>query len=359
MKRKVILLLLFGLVFSQLGFAGEGDIIQTVPEGLYAEMVTQKGKIVAKLEFEKVPMTTMNFVGLSEGTLTNTALPKGKPFYDGTLFHRVVPGHVIQAGRPSGSELGGPGYNYPNEIHPALSHDQAGMLGIANGGPHTNGSQFYITLGDRSYLDGDYTVFGHVIMGLDIVKNIVQDDLIETIRIIRVGDKARQFKADDETFKKLVADAEIRVQKEAEIKRKKEEEFIQKNWPDALTTDSGIKYVIVKPGQGRIPEKGARIKVTYTGQLLNGTNFYSSPEEGKPTNIPPEKPFIFEIGKSSVNPGFDEAVQSMKKGEKRIVILPASRAYGIRGFYASEKKGVKRFVISPNTMLVYTVEILE
>jgi peptidylprolyl isomerase len=301
----------------------------------------------------------MNFVGLTEGTLTNAAFPKGKPYYNGTIFHRVVPGHVIQAGIPQGSEQSGPGYNYPNEIHPDLSHDRAGMLGIANGGPHTNGGQFYITLGDRSYLDGDYTVFGQVIQGMETVYKIVQGDQIETIKIVRVGEKTEQLKADDEVFKKLVAAAKILVKEEAEAKRKKEKEFIQKNWPDAITTDAGIKYVIVNTGQGKIPEKGAKLKVTYTGQLLNGTKFYSSSEEGNPTNISPEKPFIFEIGKSSINPGFDEAVLSMKKGEKRIVILPAPLAYGTGGFYSAEKKGVKRFVISPNTLLVYAVKVLD
>src|SRR6185295_13650838 len=154
------------------------------PDGLYAEVKTNKGVIVLQLEYEKTPMTVSNFVGLAEGTIENKALPLGTPFFDGTVFHRVVPGHVIQAGQAKAT-VTAPGYTFPNEIDSSLSHGKAGMLGMANGGPHTNSSQFYITLGDRSYLDGNYTVFGHVIRGMDVVMSIVQGDAVETVKIVR------------------------------------------------------------------------------------------------------------------------------------------------------------------------------
>src|SRR5271155_2556912 len=147
------------LAICSLGFARSAGRQDGYSEGLYAELRTTKGLIVMQLEFEKTPMTVANFVGLAEGTIENKALPLGKPFFDGTVFHRVVPGHVIQAGRPVATETG-PGYTFPNEIDPTLNHGRAGMVGMANSGPHTNSSQFYVTLGDRSYLDGNYTVFG-------------------------------------------------------------------------------------------------------------------------------------------------------------------------------------------------------
>ena len=153
---------------------------ETYPPGLYAELTTPKGVIVVSLAFGRVPMTVANFVGLAEGTIENQVFPLGTPFYNGTRFHRVAPGHVVQAGRPVSDEVTTPGYSLPNEIHPTLRHDKAGMVGLANGGPHTGKSQFYITLGDRSYLDGDYTVFGEVFRGMDVVREIVPEDPIET-----------------------------------------------------------------------------------------------------------------------------------------------------------------------------------
>ncbi len=328
-------------------------------KGIYAELNTNKGLIVLFLEFKKVPMTTANFVGLAEGTIKNSALPEGVPYYDGTIFHRVVPNHVIQAGAPGGTEKSGPGYAYPNEIYPGLSHSRAGVLGMANGGPHTNGSQFYITLSDRSYLDGDYTVFGRVIQGMDVVKNIVQGDVIDSVKIVRVGGKADKFRPDTDSFQKLVRMAEQKVKKEEERKKRKEAKIIQKNWPNAIEAENGSKFIIVKEGKGDNPVTGAKLRVVYTGQFLDGRQFSSSAEEGKPVSAGEAEPFIFEAGKSRVNPGLDSALMEMKKSEKRIVILPAHLAYGTGGFYAREKKGEKRFVISPNTTLVYEIELLD
>ncbi len=143
------------LLASTLGPACRGP---KYPDGVYAEVTTNKGLIVLELEFEKTPMTAANFVGLAEGTIDNAAFAPGRPFFDGTKWHRVVAGHVIQCGIPVGGKAEDPGYEFPNEIVlPELNHGRAGMVNMANGGPHTNGSQWCITLGDRSYLDGDYT----------------------------------------------------------------------------------------------------------------------------------------------------------------------------------------------------------
>jgi peptidylprolyl isomerase len=266
---------------------------------------------------------------------------------------------VIQAGAPSGTDENSPGYVYPNEIYPGLSHNRAGVLGMANGGPHTNGSQFYITLSDRSYLDGDYTVFGHVIQGMDVVNNIVQGDVIESVKIVRIGREAGEFRPNTDSFQKLVRMAEQRVQKEEERKKRRETKIIQKNWPNAIEAENGSKYIIVKEGKGDKPIPGAKLRVVYTGQFLEGRLFSSSEEDGKPMPSGEAESFLYEVGKSRINPGLDAALMDMRKGEKRIVILPAHLAYGTGGFYAREKKGEKRFVISPNTTLVYEIERLD
>jgi peptidylprolyl isomerase len=358
MKLKIFVFLFVCLLATRV-FPNTNYTEEKYDKGLYAELNTNKGLIVLLLEFKKVPMTTANFAGLAEGTIKNSALPEGTPYYDGTVFHRVVPNHVIQAGAPSGTEERSPGYMYPNEIHPTLSHNRAGVLGVANGGPHTNGSHFYITLSDRSYLDGDYTVFGHVIQGMDVVNNIVQGDVIESIKIIRIGRGAKKFKSDTKSFSKLVESAKQRVKKEEEKKKKKEEKIIRKNWPRALQAENGSKYIIMREGKGDKPGAGSKLKVVYTGQFLDGRGFSSSADGGKPVAIKNAEHFEFEAGKSRVNPGFDAALMDMRKGEKRIVILPAHLAYGTGGFYAREKEGEKRFIISPNTTLVYEVELVD
>ena len=358
MKLKRISAALVCMLASSLLFALSGTE-KHYPKGLYAELKTNKGLIVLQLEFKKVPMTTANFVGLAEGTIKNSALPEGIRYYDGTIFHRVVPNHVIQAGAPSGTEKTGPGYAYPNEIYPKLSHNRAGILGVANGGPHTNGSQFYITLSDRSYLDGNYSIFGHVVEGMEVVNRIVREDLVESVTVVRVGGQAKKFRPDTASFNKLVEDAKERVQKEEEKKKRKEEKIIQKNWPEAITAENGAGYVIVKEGTGAKPEEGAKLKVVYTGQFMDGRTFSSSADQGKPVPTAEATPFEYIVGKSRVNPGFDAALMDMKKGEKRILILPSPLAYRTSGFYGKEKKGEKRFVISPNTTLVYEVELLD
>ncbi len=328
------------------------------PDGLYAELKTTRGLIVLQLEFEKTPMTVASFVGLAEGTIDNKALPAGKPFFDGTVFHRVVPGHVIQAGRPVATESG-PGYTFPNEIDSTLSHGRAGMLGMANGGPHTNASQFYITLGDRSYLDGNYTVFGHVVSGMDVVDAIVQGDAVQTVRIVRVGKAATAFKADTATFQKMAEAARLRVQQAEERKAHDESEQIARQWPAALVSPKGARYVVQHEGSGDVTAAGDKLKVIYTGHYLDGRSFSSSSDEGKPIPGSAAQPFDYEVGKSKTTPALDEALSFMRKGERRIVIAQGPLAYGTAGFYAAEKPGEKRFVISPNTTLVYEVEVLE
>jgi cyclophilin family peptidyl-prolyl cis-trans isomerase len=335
-------------------------------EGVYAEVSTNKGRIVMQLEFQKTPLTVANFVGLAEGTIKNAALPEGTPFFDGTRWDRVVPGHVIQTGAPANGKSQGPGYQFPNEIRlPELNHDSAGMVNMANSGPHTNASQWCIMLGNRSYLDGDYTVFGHVVQGMEVVFSIVRGDEIKSVRIVRVGDAANQFHPTTVSFQKMVEEAKVRVQQEELYKRTVMVMTIRKNWPQAKSAENGIQYITVREGSGEAPGTGAKMKVAYTGKTLGGTNgeisFVSTADGGKPNFGDRGVSFDFEVGKTpaQVNRGFDAMVAQMKKGEKRTLIIPGAQGYGIGGYYATEVPGQKRFHISPNVTLVYEVEVLD
>ena len=177
-----------------------------------------------------------------------------------------------------------PGYEFPNEIVlPDLNHGRAGMVNMANGGPHTNSSQWCITLGDRSYLDGDYTVFGQVVEGMDVVMSIVQNDEVRSMRIVRIGKNARAFKPTTESFKVMVEEARARVLKADAAKKAKEDEFVMANWPGAVKSEGGAKFIVLKEGSGPLPLAGSTLKVAYTGTApLAGKAFVSTAEEGKP-----------------------------------------------------------------------------
>ncbi|MGA2361285.1 MAG: peptidylprolyl isomerase [Candidatus Aminicenantales bacterium] len=334
------------------------------PEGLYAEVLTNKGLIVLQLEFEKTPMTVANFVGLAEGTIDNAAFPHGRPYFNGTRWHRVVAGHVIQCGIPKSAKAGsdgGPGYEFPNEIVlPDLNHGRAGMVNMADGGPHTNGSQWCITLGDRSYLDGDYTVFGHVVEGTDVVFKIVQGDEVQSVRIIRIGKAAKAFRPTTESFKEMVEVARVRVADADARKKHEEDAAIQQSWPNAASLENGVRYIVLQEGIGKPPAAGEKLRVQYSGRcLLSGKTFVSTAEEGKPYWGETPTPFDFELGKTKVNPGVDAILALMKKGGKRLAIVPAALGYKTSGFYAKQRPNEKRFVISPDMLLVYEIELLD
>lgn len=177
-------------------------------DGLYAEFNTPKGKILVRLEFEKTPMTVANFVGLAEGTKhysKNGGAPEkqNKPFYDGLNFHRVIADFMIQGGCPQGSGRGNPGYRFRDEFDRTLKHSGPGILSMANAGPGTNGSQFFITHRATPWLDGKHTVFGKVVTGQSVVNKIARGDKLQSLKIIRVGAKAKAFKGDEAQFQKL------------------------------------------------------------------------------------------------------------------------------------------------------------
>lgn len=340
------------------------------PPGLYAEIFTSKGMVRAQLEMDRVPMAVANFVGLAEGTIQNDAYDLGRPYYDGTVIHRAEPGHVIQMGIPSEGRSGGPGYTFPNQIHADLSHDHAGALNFANGGPNTNAAQWCITLGDRSYLDGDYIVFGEVTEGLDVVFDIVRDDVIDSVRIVRVGAEAQAFHPDSESFAEMVRAAEEGVEEHEALKARAEADWILEHYPNLEGPEEGVRSAVLTPGTGVEAESGT-IQVIYTGtrvRYLGHLLGYDGPpleittfgsrEDGVPGFVDPPLPFPYERGVTSINPGLDGVLAEMRPGERRVVVVPASLGYRRNGLYPPETPGEPRFVIGPNTLLVYEVEVL-
>ncbi|MCX7031882.1 MAG: peptidylprolyl isomerase [Spirochaetes bacterium] len=310
----------------------------SLPDGLYAEISTTRGVIVCRLEYRKAPMTVSNFVGLAEGTLKANGVT-GKRYFDGLTFHRVEPGFVIQGGDPKGNGSGGPGYQFPNETSPDLKHDGPGVLAMANAGPHTNGSQFTITMQATPHLDGGYSVFGKVVQGNDVVAKIVKGDRMTSVKILRIGSDAEAFMVTQAGFDALVASAKTAVAEKARKDREAALSTIAKKYPDLKATASGLRYRIVKQGSGPSPSDGAQVTVHYTGWLLDGTKFDSSKDGGSPAT--------FRIGQ--VIEGWNEALKSMKKGEVRLLVIPPELGYGERGYPG---------VIPGNAFLVFELELI-
>ena len=306
-------------------------------EGMYAKIKTNKGDIMLELEFEKTPLTVANFVGLAEGKIKNNKKEVGEPYYNGLKFHRVIADFMIQGGCPDGNGMGGPGYQFPDEIHPDLKHSGPGILSMANAGPGTNGSQFFITHKETPWLDGKHTVFGKVTEGQDVVDAIAQDDKIIKIDIIRKGENAKKFDS------KAIFDKELeKLEKQAAEKAKKAKEAIDALKKGAKVTSSGLAYKIIKKGTGAKAEAGKTVSVHYTGKLSNGTKFDSSYDRNQPIE--------FELGRGRVIKGWDEGISLLNVGSKATFIIPPDLAYGARGAGG---------VIPPNATLIFDVELVE
>jgi cyclophilin family peptidyl-prolyl cis-trans isomerase len=309
---------------------------QNLPDGLYATFATSKGTIVLRLEYQKAPMTVSNFVGLAEGRLKATG---GKHYYDGLTFHRVVENFMIQGGDPTGTGTGGPGYTFPDEVSTELKHDSPGVLSMANSGPNTNGSQFFITHVATPWLDGKHSVFGRVVSGQEVVNAIKTGDVIKTVKITRVGKDAQAFAVTQESFDRLVQTAQQRAGQDQKAGREKDLAAIAAKWPNAIVTPSGLRYVVLDKGSGLSPKAGAKVTCDYRGELLDGTVFDDSFARGTPVE--------FTIGQ--VIQGWNEALLTMKKGERRILIIPPELGYGERGYPG---------VIPGNAFLVFEVKLI-
>ncbi|WP_106794504.1 peptidylprolyl isomerase [Aquimarina sp. Aq78] len=306
-------------------------------EGLYAKFNTSKGSILVNLEYKKTPGTVGNFVGLAEGSIENQAIPQGKPYYNGLKFHRVIADFMIQGGDPQGTGAGGPGYQFDDEIHSDLKHDGPGVLSMANAGPGTNGSQFFITHVETSWLDGKHTVFGKVVEGLEVVNTIEQGDEIESIEIQRVGTEAEGFNA-VETFRSFNG---AKAEREAAA-RKKTDDLLEELAAGFEKTDSGLRYKIIQNGDGVKAEKGKTVSVHYKGSLTDGTVFDSSYKRNQPIDFP--------LGVGQVIPGWDEGIALLQVGDKARFVIPPYLGYGDRGAGG---------VIPPNATLIFDVELVE
>lgn len=304
--------------------------------GLYSNFKTTKGDILIKLEHEKTPGTVGNFVALAEGDLENSAKPQGEKYYNGLKFHRVIADFMVQGGCPQGTGTGNPGYSFADEFHPDLKHDKPGVLSMANSGPGTNGSQFFVTHVATPWLDNKHTVFGNVIEGQDIVDAIAQDDLIEDVEIIRVGESAENFNA-IEAFRSFEGERERKI---AEAKEKSEA-ALEKLAAGFDKTDSGLRYQIIQKGTGAKSVKGKNVSVHYKGQLEDGTVFDSSYDR--------KQPIDFVLGVGQVIKGWDEGLQLMQVGDKARFVIPSHLAYGSQGAGG---------VIPPDATLIFDVELM-
>ena len=330
--------------------------------GIYAKFNTSRGIVLVKLTHDLTPGTVGNFVGLAEGQLENSARPMGKPYYDGLKFHRVIPDFMIQGGCPQGQGTGGPGYNFDDEFHPNLKHDKPGVLSMANAGPGTNGSQFFITEVATPWLDGRHTVFGEVVNGKDVIDSIANvekgpqdkpktDVVLEKVSVFTKGDDYKNYDAAaifNEGKGKIQENNKAAVAKIEADKKKKAEEFAanQQKLVDDLkaemqSTPSGLYYKITKATNGAAPQRGDEVAVHYAGKLVDGSEFDSSFKRNQPIDIP--------IGVGQVIKGWDEGIMLLKEGETATLLIPSELGYGSAGAGG---------VIPPNAWLIFDVELV-
>lgn len=349
MKKIGLLMLLMGVTAVSFGAKPKKPKMEP---GIYAEITTNKGVIMVVLEHQKTPLTVANFVGLAEGNFVNGDFKATKPFYNGLKFHRVIKDFMIQGGDPAGNGSGGPGYKFADEIHPDLKHTGPGILSMANSGPATNGSQFFITHKETPWLDGKHTVFGHVISGMDVVNSIAQGDSMQVVKIIRVGKEAKKWDA-NAVFKKVNDDKiALEAKNAAELEKiaaMSEDDYkkymfdeIKKTFPNAVQSASGLVYIIERPGEGAKPVQGNQLSVHYRGTFRrDGKQFDASYDRGQPMD------FVYIDNK--MIPGFEEGLAMIGKGGKIKLFIPYFQAYGKAG---------RPGAIPPFSDLVFDIEIV-
>ena len=329
-------------MFYRVKVTDDGD---TLAAGIYAKITTNLGVMLTRLEYEKVPLIAANFVGLTEGTKFYSKDPqvfpvnsKGKPYFDGLIFHRVIKDFMIQGGCPLGTGTGNPGYWLPDQFHPDLKHSGPGILSMANSGENTNGSQFFITHATTPWLDftdiraGNHSVFGKVVEGMGVVDAIAgvtvsgtskpkTDVVIENIRIIRVGEKAKAFEATEEAIDQMLLDIAARQMKEIQ---------------EALNiepTESGLIYEEFKPGSGELVKESDTVTFDYIAKLISEAN-----KSGRvfADSYNPPRPLTIKVSDlATVLPGAAEGLKLMKKGSQALLYIPPELAYGKLGFFAA------------------------
>ena len=324
-------------------------------DGIYAEIITSKGIMLAKLAEDKAPITVANFVSLAEGTNTMVdSKYKKKKFYNGTIFHRVMDGFMIQGGDPIGTGQGNPGYIFRDEFHPDLKHDKPGILSMAHSGPNGNGSQFFITEIPKPHLDGVYNVFGELVLGLNVQDSIsnvkvgdknrpLQDVIIEELNIIRKGKSAKSFDAPKIFYNHFVKDERLKKEKKAKAEAilKATKEKFETQRAKATTLDSGLKYFISEKGSGEKLSNEAQVSTHYTVYFESGKLLETSKlEVAKAQDVVNKKrkaankygPITADIGPDArMIPGFKEGLQQLSVGDKATLFIPYHLAYGEAG----------------------------
>lgn len=340
MKKLLPVLLFICVVISIGGCAPMDTSLEAIEgkDGVFAIFETTKGNIVCELYYKDTPLTVVNFVGLAEGTLKAA---KGKKFYDGLKFHRVISNFMIQGGDPKGNGTGGPGYRFPDEILSKYKFTGSGILAMANAGANTNGSQFFITHVATPHLNGKHTIFGKVVDGQDTVNRIRMGDIIKKITIVRQGEEAEKFTANQEDFDRLLTEIEDN-QKKAQAKAQEEMMRTLDEKYGSYTKDSnGIRYNIINEGTGEKIGEGKNVTCKYKGYLIDGTVFDDSDYHA---------PLEFTTASGRMIQGFDLMVQDMKLNEKRTIVLPPEYAYG--------PYGAGNGLIPPNAYIAFDVEVI-
>lgn len=358
-------------------------------DGVYAKLSTSEGDVLVKLFYKATPMTVGNFVSLAEGTNEMTEVKKGQPYFNGIIFHRVIADFMVQCGDPQGNGSGGPGYSFPDEFVDTLSHNSSGILSMANAGPGTNGSQFFITDTATTFLDGRHTVFGKVVSGMGVIHAIARVDkdgrdkprtdiLIDSVHIIRIGSDAKNFDAFGALKNGIEA---IEAAKSEALAARSEDSKVfldtytwlgeggavdseafatlYNQWTSQMqTTASGLGYIVLEEGNGPMPVAGQKVVVDYTGYLAADGKFFDSSYEDIALAIGtynPGRPYSegFEIvcgPQGRVIEGWKEGIMLFKKGTKARLIIPPSLGYGEQGAGG---------IIPPNATLVFDINIAE
>lgn len=376
MKKVYLLFLAASITLSSCKTSKYPDLA----DGLYADIQTTHGDIVVKLEYDKTPITVANFISLAEGTSTFVSDDyKGKKYYDGLIFHRVMKGFMIQGGDPMGSGAGGPGYKFMDEFNDSLIHDKKGILSMANPGPDANGSQFFITHAPTSWLNNRHSIFGEVVKGIAVVDSIanvkvaagnrpVTEVKMNTIEIIRNGKAAKQFDAVavmteyfDNEGERLAAIEKEKAEKAA-MQEKVKSDFVASladQKAKAKELPSGLKILSILDSKGEKPRIGSTVPVMYAGYLEDGTLFdtnyeevairYNTFDESRKQGGGYEGVNMPFSPDAQIIPGFREGLLSMKVGDKVRIFIPSHLGYGPQG---------SRGVIPPDANLVFDLEII-
>ncbi|WP_114491552.1 peptidylprolyl isomerase [Candidatus Ulvibacter alkanivorans] len=361
--------LVFAILLLSLAVVSCQSKYPDLDKGVYAEFITNKGTFVAKLYHEATPVTTANFVSLAEGEnkMVDSTF-RGKKYFNGLTFHRVIKDFMIQGGDPTGTGSGNPGYTFPDEIVDTLKHDSKGILSMANSGPDTNGSQFFITLKETPWLDGKHTVFGEIVKGQEIVDAIgevettkpgdkpVNEVVINEVNIIRNGNvKIASFSSEMEKLEKEEIKRKEELMRTASATVKSLEELRE----NAEELPSGLKINIIEEGTGEKPAEGSKVLMNYAGYLSDGMLFdsnrldvaekYNMVNKARlaagqyvpvPTDYSPDAKLIA---------GFREGLLQMSVGDKAVLFIPAHLAYGPSGYPP---------VIPPNSDLIFELELV-